>query len=43
MAMIEMGYITNKREYNKMNKSSFQDKMAEGIVNGIREYFLSLG
>ncbi len=42
MAIIEMGYITNRRDYNKMNKSNFQDRMADGIVNGIREYFLSL-
>lgn len=42
MAMIEAGYITNKKDYNKMSKSSFQDKMADGIVNGIREYFISL-
>ena len=42
MAIIEMGYITNKKDYNKMNKSGFQNKMADGIVNGIREYFVSL-
>lgn len=42
MAMIEIGYVTNKKDYNKMNKSSFQDKMADGIVNGIKEYFVSL-
>lgn len=42
MAIIEMGYITNKRDYNKMNNSGFQDKMAEGIVNGIKRYLISL-
>lgn len=42
MAIIEMGYITNKKDYNKMNNSGFQDKMAEGIVNGIKGYFTSL-
>ncbi len=42
MAIIEMGYITNKKDYNKMNNSNFQDKMAEGIVNGIKGYFISL-
>ena len=42
MAIIEMGYITNKKDYNKMNNSGFQDKMAEGIVNGIKGYLISL-
>lgn len=42
MAMIDMGYITNKKEYNKMSKEYFQDKMANGIVNGIEEYLTNL-
>jgi len=39
MAMIEMGYLTNEKEDKIMSSMKFQNKMADGIVNGIEEYF----
>lgn len=39
VTLIEMGFMTNKKEDKKMQKDSFQKKMAEGIADGIDAYF----
>ena len=39
VTLIEMGFMTNKKEDKKMQKSSFQKKMAKGIADGIDCYF----
>lgn len=40
VTIVEMGFLTNKTEDIKMNKSkSYQEKMAIGIANGIDQYF----
>ena len=39
VTLIEMGFMTNKKEDKKMQKSSFQKKMAKGIADGIDDYF----
>lgn len=39
VTLIEMGFMTNKKEDKKMQKSSFQQKMAGGIADGIDDYF----
>ncbi len=36
--LIEVGFITNKREAKNLNNNSYQDKMAEGIAQGILRY-----
>ena len=36
---IEMGFISNSEEDKLLNDSSFQDKCAKGIANGIDNYF----
>lgn len=38
--LLEMGYLSNKKEDNLLSKSEeYQQKMAEGIVEGLAEYF----
>lgn len=39
VTLIEMGFMTNKKEDKKMQKDSFQKKMAKGIADGIDDYF----
>ena len=39
VTLIEMGFMTNKKEDKKMQKSSFQKKMAKGIADGVDSYF----
>ena len=36
---IEMGHMTNKEEDNKLTDAAFQKKMAQGLYNGLLEYF----
>ncbi len=38
--LIEVGFITHPTEAIRLGKSSYQKKMAEGIVQGIEQYFL---
>lgn len=38
VTIIEMGYMTNKKEDYKLTSSDYQDKLAEGIAIGIEEY-----
>ncbi|MDU2490120.1 MAG: N-acetylmuramoyl-L-alanine amidase, partial [Clostridium celatum] len=37
-SLVECGFISNQTEANNLSSSSYQDKVAEGIVNGIMEY-----
>lgn len=39
VTIIEMGFMSNQSDDTTMADSSFQDKMAEGIANGIDAYF----
>ena len=40
-ALVECGFITNESEVKKLSDSSYQDKLATGIANGIEEYLKS--
>ena len=37
--LIELGYMTNKKEDALMQTSDYQEKMLAGLVNGIDAYF----
>lgn len=37
-ALVEMGFISNSPEASKLSTSSYQDKIATGIVKGIAKY-----
>ena len=39
VTLIEMGFMSNSAEDRKMQKKSFQNKMAKGMADGIDEYF----
>lgn len=39
VVLIEMGFMSNPTEDRKMQKSSFQKKMAVGMANGVDGYF----
>src|SRR5699024_2137957 len=36
--LIEVGYLTNPDEQEKMNSDNFQEQIAQSIVDGIEEY-----
>ncbi len=42
VVLLEMGYLTNPAEDRLLNSTDFQQKMVEGIANGIDRYFNSL-
>lgn len=37
--ILEMGYMTNEQDDLNMANAKYQEKMVEGIVNGINEYY----
>jgi N-acetylmuramoyl-L-alanine amidase len=37
-ALVEVGFLTNKKEVKKLNNEDYQNKMAEGISQGILSY-----
>ena len=37
--LVEMGYITHPQECKNLGKSAFQDRIAQGIANGVDAYF----
>lgn len=40
-ALVECGFISNESEVKKLSDSSYQDKLATGIADGIEEYLKS--
>lgn len=39
VTVLEMGFMTNKQEDKKMQTSEYQDKMVQGICDGIEAYY----
>jgi N-acetylmuramoyl-L-alanine amidase len=39
MALIEMGFMSNPGEDEKMSTDDYQNKLVAGMVNGINKYF----
>ncbi|WP_298759414.1 N-acetylmuramoyl-L-alanine amidase [uncultured Campylobacter sp.] len=37
--LVEMGYITHPQEGKNLGKSTYQDRIAQGIANGVDAYF----
>ena len=37
--LVEMGYLTNRKEAALLRSSSFQTRIAEAIADGISDYF----
>ena len=39
ISIVECGFLSNKEESKKLQSDEYQDKLAWGIYDGIREYF----
>ena len=37
--LVELGFIDNQEEVNKIKTNEYQEKLADGIVDGIVEYY----
>lgn len=40
--LVELGFMTNYNEFQKIINPSYQQKLADGIVNGTNQYFKTL-
>ncbi|MFW6210754.1 MAG: N-acetylmuramoyl-L-alanine amidase, partial [bacterium] len=40
--LVEAAFITNLREEQKLSDTNFRDKIAKGVVEGIKEYMEKL-
>ncbi|MDR1911222.1 MAG: N-acetylmuramoyl-L-alanine amidase [Helicobacteraceae bacterium] len=40
-ALVEIGYITHKEESKRLENANYQKAIAEGIANGVENYFLN--
>lgn len=40
--LLELGYMTNAAELQRLSDDAYQERLAEGIVNGIKQYLQSL-
>ncbi len=38
-SLVELGFISNKSDAQKLKQASFKNKLAKGITNGIKSYF----
>ena len=38
VVIVEMGYMTNEEEDNKLVTSEYQNQLVEGMVKGIQSY-----
>lgn len=38
--LLELGFMSNRAESNKLTTNSYQQKLVNGIVTGIHNYFL---
>lgn len=38
--LLELGFMSNRTELNQLTNSSYQNKLVDGIVSGIHNYFL---
>jgi N-acetylmuramoyl-L-alanine amidase len=36
--LIELGYLTNKAEYKKLNSSTYQDKVVSALLRSIQQF-----
>ena len=36
--LVELGYLSNKREYKKLNSPAYQDKLTNALLKAIREF-----
>jgi N-acetylmuramoyl-L-alanine amidase len=39
--LVETGFISNKRECKRLSSGTYQDKVCDGIVNGVKRYIQS--
>lgn len=37
--LLELGYMSNPTEFQRINSSAYQEKLAQGIVSGILSYY----
>ena len=37
--LVELGFISNQAEFNKINTAAYQEKLAEGVTKGILAYY----